>query len=250
MYAVKQSTSTRLPVALRNVSTGLPLLGVLYSAVTATVLKADGTLVTLTLSSSADWAEVTTGAFNGTGTYELVVPTSASGVVGRLVVAVAVSGALDVPVAVIDVVASLASDIQTVVDAIKAKTDNLPSDPADESLLEAAITAATSPLATAVNLATVDTVVDAIKLKTDNLPSDPGDQSVLAGLIGAVQTAVDAGASDSEISRKVLTGDYFLDSATNTLTIYDEDGVTPLYVFDTTKNEVPSITGVTRRVAQ
>jgi len=32
--------------------------------------------------------------------------------------------------------------VDTVVDAIKAKTDNLPSDPADESLLEAAITAA------------------------------------------------------------------------------------------------------------
>jgi len=32
--------------------------------------------------------------------------------------------------------------------AIKAKTDNLPTDPADQSLLEAAITAATSPLAT------------------------------------------------------------------------------------------------------
>jgi hypothetical protein len=32
--------------------------------------------------------------------------------------------------------------------AIKAKTDNLPTDPADQSLVEAAITAATSPLAT------------------------------------------------------------------------------------------------------
>jgi hypothetical protein len=32
--------------------------------------------------------------------------------------------------------------------AIQAKTDNLPTDPADQSLLEAAITAATSPLAT------------------------------------------------------------------------------------------------------
>jgi len=34
--------------------------------------------------------------------------------------------------------------IKAVVDAIKLKTDNLPSDPADESLLEAAITAATT----------------------------------------------------------------------------------------------------------
>ena len=38
--------------------------------------------------------------------------------------------------------------IDGIVDAIKIKTDNLPSDPADQSLVEAAITAATSPLAT------------------------------------------------------------------------------------------------------
>jgi len=67
----------------------------------------------------------------------------------------------------------------TVVDAIKVKTDNLPTDPADQSLLEAAITAATSPLATAANLATVDTVVDAIKAKTDNLTENPADQALL-----------------------------------------------------------------------
>jgi hypothetical protein len=37
--------------------------------------------------------------------------------------------------------------LDLLIDGIKAKTDNLPSDPADESAIEAAITAATSPLA-------------------------------------------------------------------------------------------------------
>lgn len=41
--------------------------------------------------------------------------------------------------------------------AIKNKTDNLPSDPADQSAVEAAITAAASPLATSVELAAVQT---------------------------------------------------------------------------------------------
>jgi len=41
--------------------------------------------------------------------------------------------------------------------AIKDKTDNLPSDPADQSAVEAAITAAASPLATSVELAAVQT---------------------------------------------------------------------------------------------
>jgi len=63
--------------------------------------------------------------------------------------------------------------IDSVVDAIKLKTDNLPADPADQSAVEAAIAAATSPLATASALATVggyiDTEVGAIKTKTDQL---------------------------------------------------------------------------------
>jgi hypothetical protein len=67
---------------------------------------------------------------------------------------------------------------------VKAKTDALPSDPADQSAVEAAITAATSPLASqasvntvagyidtevAAGLAAVDTEVAAIKAKTDQL---------------------------------------------------------------------------------
>lgn len=40
----------------------------------------------------------------------------------------------------------------TNIDAIKARTDNLPTDPADQSAVEAAITAATSGVATAANM--------------------------------------------------------------------------------------------------
>ncbi len=61
--------------------------------------------------------------------------------------------------------------LDTEIAAIKAKTDNLPTDPSDQSAIEAAITAATSPLATASNLATVagylDTEIAAIKAVTD-----------------------------------------------------------------------------------
>jgi hypothetical protein len=70
--------------------------------------------------------------------------------------------------------------------AIKAKTDNLPSDPADASVLAGLIE-------------TVDTVVDAIKLKTDNLPSDPADQS-------AIEAKVDSAVSNLKgLSNKDLT---------------------------------------------
>ena len=66
--------------------------------------------------------------------------------------------------------------VDTVVDAIKAKTDNLPTDPADESLLEAAITAA--HVATDADIATVDGNVDAIKLKSDLLNSTSGTSTL------------------------------------------------------------------------
>lgn len=59
--------------------------------------------------------------------------------------------------------------------AVKAKTDNLPADPASQSTTGSAITSATSPLATASALAAVsgyvDTEVAAIKAVTDKLDS-------------------------------------------------------------------------------
>lgn len=125
--------------------------------------------------------------------------------------------------------------VDTVVDAIKAKTDNLPTDPADQSAVEAAITAATSPLATAAALATVDDfldteiaailadtnelqtdwvnggrldlLIDAIKAKTDNLPAAPaatGDAMTLA--TDAVSAAALSAAAVDEILDEVVEG--------------------------------------------
>jgi hypothetical protein len=108
---------------------------------------------------------------------------------------------------------SVAADIPTAdITAIRAATDNLPSDPADQSLVEAAISALTIPTATDIRteldtnstkLANLDATVSsrlaaasytapansdisAIKAKTDNLPSDPADQSLLEAAIAAV----------------------------------------------------------------
>jgi tetrahydromethanopterin S-methyltransferase subunit F len=100
--------------------------------------------------------------------------------------------------------ASVALETGGNVAAIKAKTDNLPGDPADESSLEAAITNATSPLATAAALATVagyvdtevasilaavDTEVAAIKAKTDLIGASVALES--GGNIASIKTVVD-----------------------------------------------------------
>ena len=87
--------------------------------------------------------------------------------------------------------------LDTEIAAIKAKTDNLPPDPADAS----DITAAVATLATAANLATlagyVDTEVAAIKAKTDNLPADTSAvlntiDDLLDTEIGAIQSSIAA----------------------------------------------------------
>lgn len=84
------------------------------------------------------------------------------------------------------------------VGAIKAKTDNLPSDPADQSLIIAATDAVMSRLgvpagdSVSADVAAVKVDTAAVKAKTDNLPSDPADASVVAGLIAASEAKVDA----------------------------------------------------------
>jgi hypothetical protein len=96
--------------------------------------------------------------------------------------------------------AQTAGDIGAGVAAVKTKTDNLPSDPADESLIEAAITSAHSATNSKIDavddyvdtevaaiLAAVDTEVAAIKAKTDNLPSDPADESLIIAATDAIK---------------------------------------------------------------
>ena len=98
--------------------------------------------------------------------------------------------------------------LDLLIDAIKAKTDNLPADPADDSDIDAQLaaikaetalivedTATTIPATLATiegKIDTADTVVDAIKAKTDNLPTDPADDSDIDTAIAAVKTVVDA----------------------------------------------------------
>ncbi len=97
--------------------------------------------------------------------------------------------------------------LQTDVTAIKAKTDNLPSDPADQSLIIAATDAIKAD--TAATLAAVDTEVASIlaavvtevadiKAKTDNLPSDPADHSAIIAATDAITTAVAAVQADTD----------------------------------------------------
>lgn len=88
--------------------------------------------------------------------------------------------------------ASISADIAAVksdTGAIKTKTDNLPTDPADASDIAAAFGTVNSTLATIVGH--IDTEIADIKAKTDNLPSDPADASDIAASFSTVNTKLD-----------------------------------------------------------
>lgn len=79
--------------------------------------------------------------------------------------------------------------LDTEIAAIKAKTDNLPADPADASDIATAFTGVNTKLDTIDDF--LDTEVAAIKAKTDNLPADPADASDIATSFSGVNTKLD-----------------------------------------------------------
>ena len=83
--------------------------------------------------------------------------------------------------------ATALTTVDTVVDGIKAVTDNLPD------------SGALTSIAAAADLTTVDGVVDAIKAKTDNLPSDPADQSLLVAETDAIAALLATAQADLDI---------------------------------------------------
>ena len=77
------------------------------------------------------------------------------------------SGLAKIATDVAAILVDTGTTLDGLIDAIKAKTDNLPTDPADQSLIEAAITVVGNYVDTEVGA--IKTVVDAIKVITDAL---------------------------------------------------------------------------------
>jgi len=106
--------------------------------------------------------------------------------------------------------------LDTEVAAIKAKTDALPTDPADASDIAASFATVNGTLATIAGyidtevasiLAAVDTEVAAIKAKTDNLPADPADASDIAARFTTLDTAVADLPTNAELATALGTAD-------------------------------------------
>lgn len=107
---------------------------------------------------------------------------------------------------VIGAVGSVTGLTASDVGAIKAKTDNLPSDPADASDIAGAFSTVNSTLATIAGY--VDTEVAAIKAKTDLIPASPaaiGDAMTLTVAYDAAKTAASQTSVDDLPTNAELT---------------------------------------------
>ena len=90
MIEYKQSVSKFVPVRILNGS-DVPVAGIAFGAVTATVVKADGTTQAVTITIT-DWAEVVTGAFASQGFYLLKLSAANLDQPGMLTYAVSTAG--------------------------------------------------------------------------------------------------------------------------------------------------------------
>jgi hypothetical protein len=88
--------------------------------------------------------------------------------------------------------------------AIKAKTDNLPTDPADASDIAASFSTVNSSLTTIAGY--VDTEVAAIKAKTDNLPASPAATGDAMTLTGGERAAVADAVWDEALAGHATAG--------------------------------------------
>jgi hypothetical protein len=107
------STPVRMRIRLFD-SVFTPVAGILQAAVTATILRPDGTTQALTAAAGTNgfnWAEVTTGAFSGKGFYQMLMTSDLFTTPGEYTVAV--TGGTGGAVAQFSVWAAFPSDIQT-----------------------------------------------------------------------------------------------------------------------------------------
>jgi hypothetical protein len=101
--------------------------------------------------------------------------------------------------------------LEATAQSIKTKTDNLPTDPADQSQLETFISSGHATLNTKVD--TLQGTASAIRSKTDNLPVDPADQSLIEAKISNAESNIRGGAKQlqdisDEITALGAAGDY------------------------------------------
>lgn len=93
MIEIKSGVDNLVPVRLLDVS-GVAVTGVAFGSVTVSVRAADTGAVDTYTPTTLQWTEVTSGAFAGTGVYNLTIPSTITLPQGSTIYAVSASGAV------------------------------------------------------------------------------------------------------------------------------------------------------------
>jgi len=125
---IKKDTANNLPVLMLD-SSGVPVTGIAWDDATPPTVnyakEGDSSLTSLTLS-AGNWIEI------GQGVYEIAFTAGILDTKGKFIYLATGDGALQYS-GLVEIKDNDIDDIGSDTDAIKAKTDNLPSDPASET---------------------------------------------------------------------------------------------------------------------
>lgn len=211
MFRQKINTVCKLPVRLYD-TTGAVVGGVLAANAAAWICKGDGTRAQITIDGvNSIWSgEIVDGTFSGKGFYVLTIAAGLINVLGPTSVSIngVNGGTTGTAVGEFEVVTNLESDVYTRLGApagasiaadiaaiksdtgsnvtniglVKAKTDNLPADPASNTQVNTRLAASTY-------VAPDNASITAIKAKTDNLPAVPASQADVTGARDSIKGA-------------------------------------------------------------
>ena len=113
---LKKSIAAWVPVRILDAG-GDGVAGVAWDDVSATAVKAGGGTTDISPAGAGDWAEIVTGAFGGSGVYQLYISATATNTIGMLNYAVT-DGVNKIFVGYIQVVDNFESDTYASVDTL------------------------------------------------------------------------------------------------------------------------------------
>lgn len=194
MFEIKKGKTQFVPVRMFN-SNGDGQLGIAYTSVTASLLRADNSIVSLGISASA-WFEASSSIFNGLGTYHLQIHSASTDGTGSLMYAV--SAGPNVP-------AVTFLGVLKVVDVERAEVFNRIGIPAS------------TDISTDIQNLSSSLILSSGSLRTEIITT----RTVLSSSLVAVSSALGGG-----IDRLRLTeeGRWKIDAGSNTMTFYKETG--------------------------
>lgn len=227
---IKYLTEQKVPVRLLDSTTGTGVTGVASGAVTVYLQPYDDVSAVKSVT-GAEWTEV--DAVNFPGVYDLLLYAGDVSALGQLKYSVVASGAVTY-VGIVNVVEYLSGDIMTMLGFVNTNAANAAiaagnAETAANSTYTVAASADANALAASVaagNAAAAATSADTNALAASN------NASIAATNATNAQIAANVAAGEATGARKLASNRMKINTTAKTCTVYDDDGTTPLYVWN------------------